>query len=415
MIDPRKSRERGSALLTSVVLSAVLFTLTTSFLGMMVSEKKSIQFSEGSLKAEMLAEAGVEEVFWEYNYGGGDFSAIDGWAGTDPKTKIVSGFTDASGSSVGNYTVQVTGPAGTAPFIEVTSTYTAEGPTASASTKTALVGKPLYDKAVKSSNGITISGNGYTDSYNSADGAYGPSNKAQNGDVLTTKATSGAISLSGNAAIKGDAQVGAGGSVSMTGNSTITGDVSADAAAAFDSISVPSYLSSLPSSGALSVAGNNTVTIPSGLYKYSSISVSGNGRLNINGGVELYVTGSVGISGNGKIDQLAGSTLDMYLGVSYNDSGNGIVNNNGTQNPNTLKIYGTNTCIAYNVSGNGTTVGLVNAPKANMAISGNAHFYGAVIVTRLTCSGNAGFHYDENLQNTGPFDGFKLRWHRRID
>ena len=57
--------------------------------------------------------------------------------------------------------------------------------------------------------------------------------------------------------------------------------------------------------------------------------------------------------------------------------------------------------------------GIIDAPQANMVVSGNGNIYGAVIANAFIAKGNAGFHYDENLATNGPMTSYKLGWTRR--
>lgn len=411
----RLSDEKGMALITVVAFTAVLYVSMTSYFMLVQSNMKMVRSVENKAKAWALADAGLEEAAWQINYRSAAFAAEDGWSGSSEKTKTVAAFSDHSGAVLGGYTITVAGWSGVTPTVTVVSGLTgAAGSGTSATVKAQFRSVALFSKAVQSLNAITMSGNAYTDSYDSSVGAYGGANVNDEGDIATNAGSSGAVTLSGNATVNGDAATGPGGTVTTIGNAEVTGDTSADADNTFDDPVVPSSLTGLASS----VSITTTRTLNGGSYKYPSISLSGNNVLTINGDVEIYLTGSgassLSTSGNGRIVINSGSTLKIYADRNISISGNGIVNNNNTQGASTLQIYGTSTAASVSISGNGALIGVVNAPSAAVTVSGNGGVYGSVIARQFTMSGNGGIHYDEALAESGLSSGSRLKWYRKI-
>lgn len=147
------------------------------------------------------------------------------------------------------------------------------------------------------------------------------------------------------------------------------------------------------------------------------MSTSGNAVLTISGDVSLYLdatSSAFSNSGNARISISSGSSLTIYVNGSVSVSGNGLVNNNGTSSPMTFQLYGTSTATSLAITGNGSTTGIIDMPSAHVAVSGNGDIYGSVIANTFSASGNGGFHYDENLASSGPSNGYKLRWARRV-
>ncbi|MDQ1334549.1 MAG: hypothetical protein QG552_1499, partial [Thermodesulfobacteriota bacterium] len=222
--------------------------------------------------------------------------------------------------------------------------------------------------------------------------------------------TAGAISLSGNAKIYGDAMVGAGGNpatgVTTSGNAAVVTPgqkLAADESKDMTPMSDPGGGTNLP---AWNLSANTNDTLSAGTYRLPGIDISGNATATISGDVTLYVTGNISISGNGRLIIPAGSSLTIYASGSVSISGNGISNN--TSYPSNLQIYGTSTCNSVSISGNGDLSGAIYAPSANVSVTGNGDIYGAVIGRRIGISGNGDVHYDEALQNVGPVSGLKL-------
>ena len=230
-------------------------------------------------------------------------------------------------------------------------------------------------------NSISMSGNGETDSYNSANGAYSHGSAGSNGSV----ASNGNITLSGNADVNGDARPGIGKSVSHSGNASVSGSMAAltstlsYAAASAGSYATVNDNGTIPSqfknNGDFGMSGNNTLNLSAGNYYFDDFSLAGNATLNITGAVTLYVTGNVSLSGNMSISQNL---------------------------PSNFKIRNVSTG-SITISGNGSLYADVYSPQGSVSLSGNGDFYGALVGKTLTISGNGGVHYDTALggQNGG--------------
>ncbi len=260
-------------------------------------------------------------------------------------------------------------------------------PDVAAPVSTCIVVDPFASGA-HGKNNVEIAGNVVTDSYDSRNGAYGATNKGNNGDVSTDATSAGAITVDANATVKGDAKAGPGADLATaivegTPNS-IKGDKTTETSV------MPMPLSAIPSGitnlGDLKLSGKGSMTLTTGTYWFSSISITGNGQLTISGDVKIYVTGSIDAGGNG------------------------IVNPNGT--PPSLLLYGTvdptnpaNKCTDVKIHGNGAFAGAVYAPAASIDVVGNGEVYGALTgnTVKFTGSGHGGFHYDEALGNFGQF------------
>ena len=408
----KKLNDRGFALITAIIFSTGLLTFAVAYVDLLLSERRLVQSSQNMLSSESLAEAGMEEAMWEYNYGGADFT---GWT-TSGTTRSKTGvsFTTTGGTTVGTYDVTVTGVGTTTPEITSVSNLSGVGGTALSSTvKSKLAQRARYARAITTKNSVTLSGNAYTDSYNSSGStAYGGSNIAQNGDVSTNSTSTPAISLTGNAAIKGDAGTGSGGSISMTGNAYVTGSQSSSVDNAFTS-------NTTVAGGGSDYSGNGNGTAALTTGTYSSFSLSGNFVATVTGNVTLNITstgsGAFGVSGNAYISVASGSTLTINTNGPVSLAGNGIVNSAVSTNVQAVTINGSGSAATVTLSGNGAFAGLVNTPDAAVTVTGNGAVYGAIIGSSFTSSGNGGVHYDENLATNGPGSGYKLDWMRKID
>ena len=266
-------------------------------------------------------------------------------------------------------------------------------------TLTSTSSSPFYYAGFGKSS-LTMSGNGETDSYDSSQGPYGGENVSSEGDIGTNSSATGAISLSGNATVNGDASTGENGTVKITGNAEVNGDISDDCSEDFPFVEVPSSLTSLPAGGSYSVGGNNSQTLTPGDYKFSSITVSGNGTLTLQGPINIYLTDesdALTVSGNGKI--IVTSDVNIYVDGKCTIGGNGVVNNSNL--PEDFIIYSTysGSSNGIKITGNGDLYGAVYAPDTEIKIAGNGDVYGSLIGGSLKVAGNGDLHYDEALQN----------------
>ena len=276
--------------------------------------------------------------------------------------------------------------------------------------------------------GVAMSGNGFTDSYNSSEGPYTWATRGTNGDVGTNSTAARAITLSGRVRVYGDAQVGPGGDpetgIRKSGRATVTGQESAaDELKDMTPLTLPNGGRRIPpwiiSSGGkrkdirekrgkfrpernISPTSN---TLSSGTYRTQRVDISGTGI--IEGDVILYVEGNIKISGNGRIKIKPGGSLTIYAAGPISISGSGGITNS-TFIPENLQIYGTSTCTQIAMSGNASMYGAIYAPSAAVAMSGNGSIYGSVVARYIAMSGNGNIHYDEALATVGSGTDLKL-------
>jgi len=365
----RYQNQKGFALITAYFLMATLTigasaTFTRSYVYMREAEKQ-----KNAIVALEMAEAGVDQAITQ-------LASSSSYTGTN--------YTNfSSGNAKGGYAIAVTTPSGapaTVRQIAVTG-YSPSNTTTEIGYKTSSVkvytqfpSSNYFANAIFANTSYSNVGNGTTDSYNSGVAAYNALTAGSNGDVGTNSTAAGAVSLNGNAIVKGDVVVGVSGNpatvISNSGSATITGASSA----ATTVTSLPTPSTSIASSGAMSIGGNNTLSLSAGTYYYSSIAIAGNGRLSTTGDVTIYVSGSISIAGNG---------TSAYGSLPQN-----------------LKIYVTGTS-AVSVSGNGSTYAAIYAPRSAVSISGNGSVYGAVVGNTVSMNGNANFHYDDALGSLG--------------
>ncbi len=261
---------------------------------------------------------------------------------------------------------------------------------------------------------ITFNGdNVMLDSYNSQLGSYasqvppGGTHAKANATVNTLASDSHAF-MDGNSDVWGNANTAPGGVVTIGPNGFVSGTITHILDGSLADVTVPAgfpaaqSLSSFEVGGNYVLTGSNNPNAPTYIH-LSSLSLSGNNTLTISGYVRVLIDGSYSISGNGGTILSTNSAAEVYVGGSASISGNGIVNNTG--NPHNLSLFGLNTSTSFSVSGNGQWSGIIYAPHAALAFSGNEIGYGSLGADTITFSGNTQLHYDETLQIPGVVFG----------
>ncbi|MFA7254894.1 MAG: hypothetical protein WC133_02185 [Candidatus Omnitrophota bacterium] len=232
----------------------------------------------------------------------------------------------------------------------------------------------LFKYGVYAKNSISMSGNSAFDSYNSNYGAYGGSNKSDDGGMAVNTSQAGGLGLNGNAKINGDVFVAheANPNVVVTvQNATITGTRSnlPEEWSEPATVAVPAEAVAIDLS---SISGNSTRTLAAGTYHTPSLGISGNAKIVTTGAVKIYVDGAINITGNGIV----------------------VPNNH----PANMLLYSTGSA-TVKIAGNGSFYGGVYAPNSAVTASGNGDLFGAVISKTYTQSGNSATHFDLALKD----------------
>jgi len=251
---------------------------------------------------------------------------------------------------------------------------------------------------VAACNGVTLSGNAMIDSYNSSNGSYA-SQVGAGGDVnVLQTCTAGAnITLSGNAAVYGNAL--ATGSVITSGRAKVYGSTSQNqpisgcAPLNFPSMVERNRPSGSPSPITLSGKQTRTLFAPGSFY-LTGVSLSGQSMLTVSGtgNATMFIDGDLSISGQASFIVPKGVTLTIFITGNISIAGGGIVNQGP---PSALIIYASaSKGSQVTISGNSELACSLYAPLSNISVTGNSAFMGVVRGMTVTGSGNAGFHYD---------------------
>ena len=121
----------------------------------------------------------------------------------------------------------------------------------------------------------------------------------------------------------------------------------------------------------------------------------------VTGNATLLIAGDFNVNGTGYVKIEPGASLKVYVGGKGFIMGGGIVNGSG--DPNKFSYFGLPTSKVLTYGGKADFVGTINAPQADVSVSGGSSVYGALICNTFNSSGGSGVHYDQRLGGGGIF------------
>jgi hypothetical protein len=418
--------EKGAAILMALFLTLLVALLIPPVLQRAVFQYNNAFRENRFITALHGAEAGVDEGLWHLSFD--KQKTWEGWnisnsaSYSKPKKPIY----DADGNSIGEYEVTIANPLALGTSINLGVGGTTPFPITSNSAPliTSIAGVPditsqgseirlvqvnakartTFSLGLFSDKDLTIGGTTLVNSYNSSLGPYNTATNAfDNGDA----GTNGNLVLNGTPIIDGDAS--AGGSVVLKGNNAeITGEVEGGMTK-IDLPPVDSYV-------AAAKAVNDNASIPKAIKPNGqlvdvynagnqSLSIQAGATLNLPGGVDkahpkVYYLSSASLTGNSTIN-ITGYVV-IFTDGNLDFAGGTVVNNAGAGPPEKLLVYSSGSASTnIKINGGAGFAGAVYAPKAQIAYSGGGNIFGAAVGGSVSLSGNAQFHYDEALGQTG--------------
>ena len=295
-----RKAERGNALVFAMLVITILGGASAAMLSVSIGRSRESAMSIDDTRSYYIAEAGVSA------------SIADLMAKADeedPDIGDVSGYFDK-----GYYIVE-------AEEIEIDVwRITSSGTYGDYSTQVEVVvvrsESSPFTKAAFGDDGLSMTGNGFCDSYDSDTGTYAEQVSGRHAGENGNIGANAEISLGPNTEVWGDATPGPDHSVSGSGS------VSGSTAPAEEEYPVQSYTYS-PAGQDLGTL-NSSTTLSSGAYRYSSIALAGHDVLTLGAGysdeVILYVDGSISVSGKAQIIIPDGVKVTLHHGgvTQYN-------------------------------------------------------------------------------------------------
>jgi len=260
---------------------------------------------------------------------------------------------------------------------------------------------PGFDYGAFAACGVTMSGGGVTNSYDSSIGNYTASQSTppSNGNLGENCSTAGSVSLTGSTTkVNGEIDYGPGGSssvISTSGGASYTGGDSAlGSALTLTPVTIPTTGTNL---GDLSC---NNDCAPTANNTYGQVKVSGGSTITLN--ASTYVMDSFSLSGN-SILAIGTAPIIVYI-ACQNTTNNALDLSGGTvanssQKSTNLVFMLASTCATASISGGASASYAVYAPNTDVTISGGGTLYGAVVAKSVKDTGGSAIYYDKALKN----------------
>lgn len=374
----------GVVLVYTFIVMLMVSIVASAFLFMAAGRGRAAAGEAARLKAFWLAEAGAQQAKYRMR--------------TDAAYRASPSAIPATGLGEGTYAVAAV-KAG------AVTTFTATGTVGGISRSVRVTGTDSVffaagfagGSAGGTSEAVTMSGGSYTDSYNSALGAYNiGGNIGNNGDMVTNAD----IGISGgNTHIGGDAVTGPGGVFSD--QTAVSGTISRASDTAMPSVVVPSL--SWTGSGQITTS----TTLNAGNHRRTQVNLKSGRVLRLNpasGPINLYLTGAQSIDlGGGALINVTTTVnpVKIYVNGSIDATGGGAIRNTSGK-PALLQIYGTDTSTSISLSGGTASYFTIYAPRAALNLSGGSPYYGAFVGDTVRLVGGSAIHYDEAVAGIVP-------------
>jgi Tfp pilus assembly protein PilX len=415
-----KNTQTGSALVLVIILTAVLFSVVSAYQNIILSEKRQILSTQNNLKAMSIAEAGLEDAFWQFLHNDAKFTG-NGWEipeGSSDANKSGS-FTDHAGNDIGYYVVDVKDVNSDHPIITSLGYATGAGTSNSVTIKAGVKQTQAFNYALLAEGTITANAGCGFNSYNSQ---KNPADRDINGHIKANSSSSQAVVLGGPCQMNGDISTGPGGTATLT---QFTGVEHHPERSVYDGdqgsietilpITVPHELTSITNPDDLTVEEMDSYELNSGNYHYKSITVKDQGTLMIKGDVNIYADKDVELENSGKIELDDDSILKLYVKGDFSMMGSGSLENL-TNDASKFMILGApggdlDDKRIIIKSGQGAVV-VVNAPLHTVELWSTI-ITGAVICRHAEIY-TGGVLYDEDLQNLEGLGGYEMTWWRRM-
>jgi len=451
-ISTSRRSQAGVALLTAMIIVIVVGGMAVAFLTLSFSQASTISNGSEREVALHIAEAGIEDSInkltaYSYDYVACGNAApvypFGSYTTTPDQSVIAQNLPIVTGTvNEGTFSAAITRPGGATPvfagpFLASGYLITSKG-TKNKTTRTIETVVAAVDLSSKFKYGlfgdvqVDALGTFFSDGFNSKkpDGsynAYAATNTytLPNGSTVMGADATGNLGSNGNIVTNGSVVVLGNATPGPAGTSGPGGQVTGSTAPAIapeplDPVSYPTP-STDPTKFPVGtqttlnwVDGNSAVTtIGSTLaptnYHISSFGGGGSkGTLKVTGDVTIYVDGTWDMNAQMNLQIDNGAKLTIYQGPGANDFTINGQSQLGNASADRLQIYSATTgTIKFN--GGSNVYAAVYAPQSNFINNGGNQFFGAMVAKSMLLTGNASFHYDENLAKLAtPKPTFKI-------
>jgi hypothetical protein len=421
-----KKHLSGHILMATLVAAAIIGIALAAFLNLLTSENSYTVRSQVWNDCMPLVEAGLDEAMAHINDTTDTNWNDNGWAWNGEaftKQRFIgnSYFNVSIATNTGVPVITSTGfiPApvtvgsGSNPFAQV------GGGNAvnyiSRTVKITTKREPFYTRTLLAKENIDFSGNNcLTDSYNSNLGSYFTQTPGDKGDIATNYRGSEAVNA-GNANIKGHINVGPGAWIDIGPNGSAgsagwvnvptpgiePGWARSDQNSEIPDVTPPWTGSAVQPGGKALYkywldGGNYEMAGDLALGPWDQMYVNGNATLWVKG--ESFVFGKITISQPGSLRIYCTGKRAFFVGTWDKSIA-----------PADLQIFGLPTCTVLWISPGQRLESVINAPQADITITGtDCHLFGCAVMRSLKFMGNGAYHFDEALLEFPKFKPYTV-------
>ena len=417
---PRLSAERGSALITALLLTTGIAIAIAGYLSLSRTALKLSHRTFFANDAGNLAEIGLEEALYSFNLMGNGTAVATAWTGWTLSganaSRTLTPF-NRDQNAVGVVKVYVKGYNGTDPVPYVISQATITPFDGSAPIVKVLQIKLKYfpeniPAALVGINGLTLTGTAFADSFNSnpAGSPTGPwaAYPGTGATAITNAMVQTGVITIGTGQVKGTLKLGTG--VTAPPPARYTGLLTTNYSATFP---LPAY----PTVASVSQS-YNLVAVPATLPRGGDLPASdgryyyfctGNiGATTITAGMKVTITGGPATRLNSGLVVPATSSCFIYLAERISVSGATALSNSSWAGA--VRIY-TSTANACSIGTTGAAAitACVYAPNAALSLTGTGTggMIGSFVAGTITVANGINVHYDAALRasaTAGPWD-----------
>ena len=368
---------RGSALVLSLVATAIVLVLSASFTQFASAVANRQAQAVNKKRAFYMAEAGLSEAFAGFTCG------KSGNVGTaELPAKFGEGlfWVEATELDSGAVRLRSTGMIGTG------------------RAETAVVVRrgdmDVASLGMFSAGNVLVAPGGLIDAYSSGKGLYG----AQLDHTGAALGSNGNITVSGTAlrptTVQGDVTPGPDGAVTTSGAVTISGATDkALEATVLPDVEVPP----IALQGPQVQASPYPFVISAGEVGYESLTIQAGAQVIIQGPARV-VLGSLSLAGAAQLSfDSSQGPIELFVKDALNLALNSVVTTSNV-NPESVRIEVPNaTAAAVNLKATGPFHGVIYAPKATVSVGKNFELFGALVADRLTLDNSVKLHFDRHL------------------
>ncbi len=256
---------------------------------------------------------------------------------------------------------------------------------------------------------IIINSDSCVDSFDSRNGAYGPSNRGQDATATTNSTNANTITINSASCIRGDVLVGPGGDPKNVISNP--GDVSGSTGVLPEPIVMPTVVEPShlgPNVGDLDYDGGH-FTINTDVHA-QKLQIQNSATVRIVGDVTMLIEDEFIVNSEAQVLIAPGGSLTLYVKGPFTlNSESRIVQ---PPDPSAVTVYMLGTSDAM-LNSKCEMYGVIVAPFARLIINSESHFYGRFIGRGAEINSDSGFHQDINPSLSAGLLGkvnYAVRW-----